>query len=144
VVTNMNNESSKNQRISKPYQCSLCQVKRFKNIKGLYQHETHKHIDYKIPPSNIPSLPLNVIQEFRQDADATMAIILQDAEWSGRWYELDQKAYVILHDSSLSDFQKSPEMKIEWYIETITDARQYTVSTGFILVKFQVDAIKNA
>ncbi|CAG8692405.1 299_t:CDS:2, partial [Cetraspora pellucida] len=37
VVTN---ESSKNQRISKPYQCSLCQVKRFKNIKELYQHET--------------------------------------------------------------------------------------------------------
>ncbi|CAG8849129.1 489_t:CDS:1, partial [Gigaspora margarita] len=27
-------------------------------------HETHKHNDYKIPLSNIPSLPLNVIQEF--------------------------------------------------------------------------------
>ncbi|CAG8692884.1 22557_t:CDS:1 [Dentiscutata erythropus] len=137
VVTN---ESSKNQRISKPYQCSLCQVKRFKNIKGLYQHETLKHNDYKIPLSDIPSLPSNAIQEFRetirffikkklplnfsktgkqiiripcsesqfisifgpwvqryspckrkytcffkgQDADATMATILQDTEWSGR------------------------------------------------------------
>ncbi|CAG8846930.1 8701_t:CDS:1, partial [Racocetra persica] len=74
-------------------------------------------------------------------ADATMATILQDTEWSGRWYELDQKAYVMLYVSSPSDFQKAPEMKIEWYVETITDARQNTISTGFILIKFQVDAI---
>ncbi|CAG8790994.1 18754_t:CDS:2 [Gigaspora rosea] len=48
-----------------------------------------------------------------QSADATMSMILQDAEWSGRWYELDQKAYVVLYILSLSDIQKMPEMNVE-------------------------------
>ncbi|CAG8844657.1 5532_t:CDS:1, partial [Racocetra persica] len=48
-----------------------------------------------------------------QSADATIATILQDTEWSGQWYELDQKVYVKLYNSSLSDFQKALEMKIE-------------------------------
>ncbi|CAG8813802.1 2206_t:CDS:1, partial [Gigaspora rosea] len=47
-----------------------------------------------------------------QSADATMSMILQDAEWSGRWYELDQKAYVVLYILSLSDIQKMPEMRV--------------------------------
>ncbi|CAG8539314.1 17871_t:CDS:2, partial [Cetraspora pellucida] len=132
----MNNESSKNQRISKPYQCSLCQVRRFKTIKGLYQHETLRHSDYKIPPSDIPSLHSNATQD--QDADATIATILQDVKWSGQWYELDQKAYVMLYNLSLSDFQKLPKMKIEWYIETITDAHQNTISQDLFLLNFKL------
>ncbi|CAG8843115.1 33258_t:CDS:1, partial [Racocetra persica] len=38
---------------------------------------------------------------------------IEDTEWSGRWYELDQKAYIKLYDSSLSDFQKAFKIKIE-------------------------------
>ncbi|RIB28798.1 hypothetical protein C2G38_2028247 [Gigaspora rosea] len=70
-----------------------------------------------------------------------MAMILRDTEWSGRWYEFDQKAYIMLYISSPLDFQKAPEIKIEWHTEAITDARQYTISTGFIIIKFQVDTI---
>ncbi|CAG8546357.1 5360_t:CDS:1, partial [Cetraspora pellucida] len=55
-----------NQEIDKPYQCTLCQVKRFATIKGLYQHETYKHKDYKLPPSNLPYLLPDAIQQFRE------------------------------------------------------------------------------
>ncbi|CAG8724983.1 9376_t:CDS:1, partial [Cetraspora pellucida] len=48
-----------------------------------------------------------------QNADATMAMILQNNEWSSRWYEFEQKAYVMLYDVSISDIQKIPEMKVE-------------------------------
>ncbi|CAG8835336.1 8696_t:CDS:1, partial [Racocetra persica] len=72
-----------------------------------------------------------------QNADATMAMILQDNEWSGRWYEFEQKAYVMLYVASTFDFQKMPEMKVEWYTETITDAYNNSISTGFIIIKFQ-------
>ncbi|CAG8835400.1 11020_t:CDS:1, partial [Racocetra persica] len=49
----------------------------------------------------------------------------------------DQKAYVVLYTSSLSNFQKEPEMKVEWYTETIINSHQNTISTGFIAIKFQ-------
>ncbi|CAG8848766.1 27051_t:CDS:2, partial [Racocetra persica] len=55
-----------------------------------------------------------------QSADATIATILQDTEWN---------------------FQKAPEMKIEWYTETIIDAHQNTIFTGFIIIKFQINTI---
>src|SRR4051794_10034592 len=50
----------------KPYQCTLCQVKRFKSIRGLFQHENLVHSDYKLPPSNLPCLPPDAIQNFRE------------------------------------------------------------------------------
>ncbi|CAG8783646.1 22048_t:CDS:2, partial [Cetraspora pellucida] len=53
-----------------------------------------------------------------QSADTTIAIILQDTEWS-----------------------RQPEIKVEWYTETIIDSHQNTISTGFIAIKFQVDTI---
>ncbi|CAG8523120.1 3983_t:CDS:1, partial [Racocetra persica] len=193
AITNANNESSKNQKVSALYQCILCKVKCFKSIRGLYQHETLVHYDYKTPPPNISNLPSNAIQQFRktliffikkrlllnfkktgrqtikiscsesqfvsvfgpwiqryspckrkytclfkgQSADTTIAMILQDTEWSERWYEFDQKAYVVLYTSSLSNFQKELEIKIEWYIETIIDSHQNTISTSFIAIKFQ-------
>ncbi|CAG8826031.1 20943_t:CDS:1, partial [Gigaspora margarita] len=62
-----------------------------------------------------------------------MLILLQNKEWNEQWYELDQKVYIVLYISSLSDIQKIPEMKVEWYMETVTDAYQNTISTGFII-----------
>ncbi|CAG8490499.1 9398_t:CDS:2 [Dentiscutata erythropus] len=118
-----------------------------------------------MPPSNIPLLPSNIIQVqfvgifgswiqcyspckrkytciFKgESADTTMAMILQDTEWSGQWYKFDQKVYVMLYFLSLSNFQRVPEIKIEWYTETLTDTHQNTISTGFITIKFQVDTI---
>ncbi|CAG8777718.1 7679_t:CDS:1, partial [Racocetra persica] len=46
-----------------------------------------------------------------QNADATMGMILQDNEWSGQWYEFEQKTYIMLYIASTSDIQKIPEMK---------------------------------
>ncbi|CAG8698001.1 4789_t:CDS:2 [Dentiscutata erythropus] len=104
----LNNESFKNQQVSKPYQCILYQIKQFKSLKELYQHEILKHYDYKILLSDIPYLSPNTIQQFceiksqfvgvcgpwiqrylpckrkyiysfkGQDTDATMGMILQD------------------------------------------------------------------
>ncbi|CAG8645923.1 13580_t:CDS:2 [Dentiscutata erythropus] len=36
------------------------------SLKGLYQYETLKHYDYKIPLSDIPYLPPNAIQQFHK------------------------------------------------------------------------------
>ncbi|CAG8746763.1 32194_t:CDS:2, partial [Racocetra persica] len=51
------------------------------------------------------------------------------------------KAYVMLYVVSTFDFQKIPEMKVEWYTETITDTHNNSISTRFIIIKFQVDMI---
>ncbi|CAG8626577.1 9323_t:CDS:2 [Gigaspora rosea] len=127
-------------------------IKRFKSIKELYQHETFKHYGYKTPLSNIPSLPSNAIQEqtikipcsesqFVGVFGSWIQCYSPFTEWSGQWYEFDQKAYIMLYISSPLDFQKAPEIKNEWHTEAITDARQNTISTGFIIIKFQVDTI---
>ncbi|CAG8813456.1 17338_t:CDS:2, partial [Racocetra persica] len=172
AITNANNESSKNQKVSALYQCTLCKVKHFKSIRGLYQHKTLVHYDYKTPPPNISNLPSNAIQQFcetliffikkrlplnfkktgrqtikipcsksqfvGQSADTTIAMILQDTEWSGCWYKFDQKAYVVLYTSSLSNFQKEPEIKVEWYTKTIIDSHQNTISTVLLQSNFRL------
>jgi hypothetical protein len=83
-----------------------------------------------------------------ENACETLSIILQDVEWGGRWYDLEQKAYVVLYISSSQEVgsnndnkNKLPEMLVEWYNETIVDAHQHTVSTGFIRMKFCVDTV---
>src|SRR6185369_9493981 len=53
-------------QLIKPYQCTLCQVKHFKSIRGLSRHESLVHSNYKLPPSNLPYLPPDAIQKFRE------------------------------------------------------------------------------
>lgn len=152
------------------------------------------HKDYKLPPSGLPYLPPDAIQQFRetlvfsikkklslnfkksgkqsikipcsesqfvgvfgssiyryspcrrkyicifkgQNANMLLSMILKDNEWGERLYDLKQKAYVVLYNSSI---QEDQEMIVEWHIEKITNIHQQTISTGFIVIKFQIDTV---
>ncbi|RIB03738.1 hypothetical protein C2G38_2224173 [Gigaspora rosea] len=73
-----------------------------------------------------------------QNANLLLLIILKNNELGERMYDLKQKAYIVLYNSST---QEDQEMIVELHLEKITNIHQQTISTGFIVIKFQIDTV---